>query len=174
MTEEKIDSAWDIGVAEVNVLAQCEHRDMSVSGDVRGYTGGYSLYIGIPFCPTRCLYCSFTAYPLSSVKDGGDGYVDTLIRELKECTDIFPGRAPDSVYMGGGTPTTLSPEQMNKVLSVINNSFDMTACREFTVEAGRPDTITLDKLNSILENKVDRISINPQTLNNSVLEAGQP
>ena len=170
VTEEKIDSAWDIGVAEVNVLAQCEHRDMSVPGDVRGYTGGYSLYIGIPFCPTRCLYCSFTAYPLSSVKDGGDGYVDALIRELKECTDIFPGRAPDSVYMGGGTPTSLSASQLDRILSVVGDRYFTGPDIEFTVEAGRADSITEDKLKVLKDHGISRISVNPQTFNQKTLD----
>ncbi len=170
VTDEKIDSSWDIGVTEVNVLAQCEHRDVSMPGDVRGYTGGYSLYIGIPFCPTRCLYCSFTAYPLSSVKDGGDGYVDALIKELKECTDIFPGRAPDSVYMGGGTPTSLSPAQLDRILSVVEDRYFTGPDIEFTVEAGRADSITADKLIVLKDHGISRISVNPQTFNQKTLD----
>ena len=133
----------------------------------------FSLYIAIPFCPTRCYYCSFVQSSIERSRHLVEPYVELLCEEIKHTAKIASdlNLRLETVYMGGGTPTTLSPEQMNKVLSVINNSFDMTACREFTVEAGRPDTITLDKLNSILENKVDRISINPQTLNNSVLEA---
>ncbi len=170
VTDEKIESSWEIGVAEVNVLAQCEHRDMSRPGDVRGYTGGYSLYIGIPFCPTRCLYCSFTAYPLSSVKDGGDGYVDALIKELKECTDIFPGRAPDSVYMGGGTPTSLSAKQLDRILSVVEDRYFTGPGIEFTVEAGRADSITADKLKVLKNHGISRISVNPQTFNQKTLD----
>lgn len=170
VTDEKIDSSWDIGVAEVNVLSQCEHRDMSRPGDVRGYTGGYSLYIGIPFCPTRCLYCSFTAYPLSSVRDGGDGYVEALIRELKECTSVFPGRAPDSVYMGGGTPTSLSAKQLDRILSVVEDRYYTGPGIEFTVEAGRADSITADKLKVLKDHGISRISVNPQTFNQKTLD----
>ena len=170
VTDEKTDSAWDIGVAEVNVLAQCEHRDRSKSGDTRGYTSGYSLYIGIPFCPTRCLYCSFTAYPLASVKDGGDGYVEALIRELKECTDIFPGTAPDSVYMGGGTPTSLSAPQLDRILSVVEDRYFTGPDIEFTVEAGRADSITEDKLKVLKDHGITRISVNPQTFNQKTLD----
>ncbi len=170
VTDEKIDSSWDIGVTEVNVLAQCEHRDVSMPGDVRGYTGGYSLYIGIPFCPTRCLYCSFTAYPLSSVKDGGDGYVDALIKELKECTDIFPGRAPDSVYMGGGTPTALNAQQLDRIISVAEDVYFTGPSMEFTVEAGRADSITEEKLKVLKKHGISRISVNPQTFNQQTLD----
>lgn len=133
----------------------------------------FSLYIAIPFCPTRCHYCSFVQSSIERSKHLVEPYVELLCEELKYTAKIASdlNLRLETVYMGGGTPTTLSSDQLNKVLSVINNCFDMSACREFTVEAGRPDTITLDKLNSILENKVDRISINPQTLNNSVLEA---
>ena len=170
VTDEKIDSSWDIALAEVNVLGACEHRDLSRPGDVRGYTGGYSLYIGIPFCPTRCLYCSFTAYPLSSVKDGGDAYVEALIRELKECTSIFPGRAPDSVYMGGGTPTSLSPYQLDRILSVVEDRYFTGPDIEFTVEAGRADSITADKLKVLKNHGISRISVNPQTFNQKTLD----
>ena len=133
----------------------------------------FSLYIAIPFCPTRCHYCSFVQSSIERSKHLVEPYVKLLCEEIKHTAKIASdlNLRLETVYMGGGTPTTLSPEQMDKVLSTVNNSFDMSTCREFTVEAGRPDTITLDKLNSILENNVDRISINPQTLNDSVLEA---
>ena len=170
VTDEKIDSSWDIAVTELNVLAQCEHREMSVCGDVRGYTGGYSLYIGIPFCPTRCLYCSFTAYPLSSVKDRGDGYVEALIREMKECTGLIPGRAPDSVYMGGGTPTALSAVQLDRVISAAEDLYFTGPGIEFTVEAGRADSITEDKLKVLKKHGISRISVNPQTFNQKTLD----
>lgn len=133
----------------------------------------FSLYIAIPFCPTRCHYCSFVQSSIERSKHLVKPYVELLCEEIKRTANIASdlNLRLETVYMGGGTPTTLSPEQMDKVLSTVHNSFDMSTCREFTVEAGRPDTITIEKLNSILENKVDRISINPQTLNNSVLEA---
>ncbi|MBR1731538.1 MAG: coproporphyrinogen dehydrogenase HemZ [Ruminococcus sp.] len=133
----------------------------------------FSLYIAIPFCPTRCHYCSFVQSSIERSKHLVEPYVELLCKELEYTAKIVSelNLRLETVYMGGGTPTTLTAEQMNRVLSVINNSFDMSTCREFTVEAGRPDTITEDKLNSILENNVDRISINPQTLNNNVLEA---
>lgn len=131
----------------------------------------FSLYIGIPFCPSRCLYCSFVQSSVERSKHLIEPYVNLLCKEIAYTAKIANdlNLKLETVYMGGGTPTTLSPEQMNRVLSTVNSSFDMSTCREFTVEAGRPDTINIDKLNSIFENKVDRISINPQTLNDEVL-----
>jgi len=131
----------------------------------------FSLYIAIPFCPSRCNYCSFVQASVERSKHLIDPYVDLLCEELKLSGEIANnlGLKLETVYMGGGTPTTLSAEQLNKVLSTINKYFDTKNCREFTVEAGRPDTITFDKLNAIKENAVDRISINPQTLNDDVL-----
>ena len=132
----------------------------------------FSLYVGIPFCPSRCSYCSFVMSSIERAKKLIGPYTDLLCEELKATAQIASdlGLRLESVYFGGGTPTTLSAEQLNKVLGTVNSSFDMTTCREFTVEAGRPDTITGDKLFALKENKVDRISINPQTLSDSVLE----
>ncbi len=133
----------------------------------------FSLYISIPFCPSRCRYCSFVQSSVERSKHLIEPYVDLLCDEIKKTAEIASslGLTLETVYMGGGTPTTLTAEQMNLVLSTVLSSFDTTALREFTVEAGRPDTITREKLISIKENKVGRISINPQTLNDDVLKA---
>ena len=133
----------------------------------------FSLYISIPFCPSRCRYCSFVQSSVERSKHLIEPYVDLLCDEIKKTAEIASslGLRLETVYMGGGTPTTLTAEQMNLVLSTVLSSFDTTALREFTVEAGRPDTITREKLISIKENKVGRISINPQTLNDDVLKA---
>lgn len=131
----------------------------------------FSLYISIPFCPSRCNYCSFVSQSIEKAKHLIDDYVELLCKELM-CTAEIAERLNlrlETVYMGGGTPTTLSAQQMDKVLSVVNDNFDMSHCREFTVEAGRPDTITREKLLAIKKNNVNRISINPQTLNDDVL-----
>ncbi len=132
----------------------------------------FSLYISIPFCPSRCNYCSFVSQSIEKAKHLIGGYVELLCEEIKVTADIAKklNLRIESVYMGGGTPTTLSAQQMDKVLSTVNANFDMTTCREFTVEAGRPDTITKEKLLVIKSNGVNRISINPQTLNDEVLE----
>lgn len=133
----------------------------------------FSLYISIPFCPSRCHYCSFVQSSIERSKHLVEPYVDLLCDELKQTAEIASklGLRLETVYMGGGTPTSLNAEQLGRILSVVNERFDMSDCREFTVEAGRPDTITSDKLYSLKENKVERISINPQTLNDKVLEA---
>ena len=133
----------------------------------------FSLYVGIPFCPSRCSYCSFVMASIERAKKLIEPYVDLLCEELKATAKAAKdlGLRLESVYFGGGTPTTLSAEQLNRVLSVVNSEFDMSTCREFTVEAGRPDTITRDKLISLKENNVGRISINPQSVNDEVLKA---
>ncbi len=133
----------------------------------------FSLYIAIPFCPSRCSYCSFVSHSVEHAKKLIPQYVELLCEEIK-ATGLYAkqnGLRLETVYMGGGTPTTLSAEQMNKVLSTVRESFDMSHLREFTVEAGRPDTITEEKLKAIKINGIDRISINPQTMNDNVLAA---
>ena len=132
----------------------------------------FSLYISIPFCPSRCSYCSFVSQSVEKAKHLIPKYVDLLCEEIihtakiaKEC-----GLRLESVYMGGGTPTTLEPDQLSKILTTVHDNFDMSTCREFTVEAGRPDTITEAKLVALKESGCDRLSVNPQTLSNAVLE----
>lgn len=134
------------------------------------YKNGYSLYIGIPFCPTTCLYCSFTSYPISMWKDKVDMYLDALLKELGYLSNLLKNKKPDSIYIGGGTPTTLLPYQFEKLFDYIENHFDVGHAREFTVEAGRPDSIDIDKLKVIKKHGVDRISVNPQTMNQKTLD----
>ena len=133
----------------------------------------FSLYLSVPFCPSRCSYCSFVSHSIEKAQDIIPQYVDLLCRELEITAQIAKklGLRLETVYMGGGTPTTLSAEQLNRVLGTVTRYFDMSAVREFTVEAGRPDTIDTDKLLAIKQNGVTRISINPQTMNDSVLKA---
>lgn len=132
----------------------------------------FSLYVSIPFCPTRCSYCSFVSSSVEKTAKLIPQYLSLLCEEIRHTAKV----AADlklrlkSVYIGGGTPTTLSAEQMNVLLTVIYGSFDMSSCCEFTVEAGRPDTITGDKLDTMKTHGVSRISINPQTLNDEVLK----
>lgn len=132
----------------------------------------FSLYISIPFCPSRCRYCSFVMQSIERTKHLVEPYVALLCEELKYTAQIANalGLRLETVYMGGGTPTSLSAEQMDRVLHTVRNAFCMDTCREITVEAGRPDTITAEKLIALKENKVSRISINPQTLNDAVLQ----
>ena len=132
----------------------------------------FSLYVGIPFCPSRCSYCSFVMASIERAEKLIEPYTKLLCEEIKQTAEIANklGLRLETVYFGGGTPTTLSAEQLDTVLRTVNKSFDMSTCREFTVEAGRPDTIDIAKLFALKENKVDRISINPQTVNNEVLK----
>lgn len=128
------------------------------------------LYIGIPFCPTRCLYCSFT----SNQKPYGEieRYLEALIEEIeytgKRC--IESGLGIETIYIGGGTPTTLDSGQLNRLLDSILHNFDLCKLREFTLEAGRPDTITAEKLSLAKDHGVDRISINPQSMKERTME----
>ena len=137
----------------------------------QSHPDSFSLYVGIPFCPSRCSYCSFVMASVERAQKLIAPYVDLLCEELRVTAQIANdcGLRLESVYFGGGTPTTLSAEQLDRVLGTVNRCFDLSRCHEFTVEAGRPDTVTAEKLFALKENNVDRISINPQTLSDSVL-----
>ena len=134
------------------------------------YNNGYSLYAGIPFCPTTCLYCSFTSYPLAVWRDKVDMYVDAMLKEMAFTAQLMKDKTLDTFYMGGGTPTTLEAEQLDRVLGFFENSFDISSLKEYTIEAGRPDSITKDKLMVMKRHGVNRISINPQTMNDDTLK----
>lgn len=135
----------------------------------------YSLYISIPFCPTRCSYCSFVSHSIQSkgAKELVPQYVDMLCEEIESLGEIVKGKNTfcDTVYIGGGTPTSLSAQQLERIMKTIEKSIDISKIREYTVEAGRADTITEDKLIAVRDNGATRISINPQTMQDSVLEA---
>ncbi len=133
-------------------------------------TDGISIYIGIPFCPTTCMYCSFTSFPIVKWKDRVDEYIECLKKEIDYCADAFKDKVIDTVYVGGGTPTTLLPEQFDKLLGYLREKLDLSNCRELTVEAGRPDSITKEKLEALKRNGVTRISVNPQTMNENTLK----
>ena len=158
ISDEKLDLAMYIAKREHEIL-----KDIN-------YKQGYSLYIGIPFCPTTCLYCSFTSYPVSFYKDKTDTYVDALIKEIEYVGSRLKDRELNSVYIGGGTPTTLEPYQLDKLITALKDNFDFSTVKEFTVEAGRPDSITSDKLDTLKKHNVSRISINPQTMNQETLD----
>ena len=134
------------------------------------YKNGYSLYIGIPFCPSTCLYCSFTSYPLTAWKTQVDAYLDALEKELDYVAAKNYHRKLNSIYIGGGTPTTLEPYQLDRLIRKIRCSFDLGDCLEFTGHAGRPDSITEEKLLVLRKNGISRISINPQTMKQKTLD----
>ncbi len=133
--------------------------------------GDISLYVGIPFCPTRCSYCSFVSQSVQSFGNLVAPYLDALEREIRE-TGIKMQQTPlhiRTLYVGGGTPTTLSSTQLDRLLGAIEDSFDLSDCLEITVEAGRPETLNFEKLQVMRRYGVQRISINPQTMNDTVL-----
>lgn len=134
------------------------------------YENGYSLYIGIPFCPTTCLYCSFTSYPIFSWKKRIGEYLSALEREIEYVAEAYKDKVLDTVYIGGGTPTTLEAEELRRLLSKVRSSLDLSQVKEFTVEAGRADSITKEKLEVLKEFGVDRISVNPQTMKQETLD----
>ena len=136
-----------------------------------------SLYVGIPFCPTRCAYCSFVSRSVGKRTELLEPYLAALEQELRLTGKLLAnsGRHVRSVYIGGGTPTTLSSFQMAKLLDSIHEAFDLSRCLEFTVEGGRPDTLDAEKLRTISAHGADRMSINPQTMEDNVLRAsGRP
>lgn len=130
-----------------------------------------SIYIGIPFCPSRCLYCSFVSTDIGTTGKYIDDFVSLLLREIEVTADIVreTGVIIENIYIGGGTPTTLNEKQLESLLKKINACFDLSYMREFTLEAGRPDTITREKLELAKKYNVGRISINPQTTKNETL-----
>ena len=158
LSPEKTDLAIEIAEREHEILSSVPYKN------------GWSLYIGIPFCPSICLYCSFSSYPIAKYEEKVSAYIKALDHELAEVAEMTKGHPLTSIYIGGGTPTSLSADQLSKVLESIHRHFDFSTVAEFTVEAGRPDSITPEKLRVMKEADVERISINPQTMNDKTLE----
>ena len=158
VSEKKAQLALQVAQTEKSILEKMDYKN------------GYSLYIGIPFCPTTCLYCSFTSYSLAAYQSKVQPYLEALLKEMKYVSEAMRGRRLDTVYFGGGTPTTLSAGQLDMLLTELERQFDLSACRELTVEAGRPDSITYEKLCVLKAHHVDRITINPQTMNQQTLD----
>lgn len=146
-------------------IAHSEHEILS-----RIDKASYSLYIHIPFCPTRCAYCSFTSFPVSQYKDLMGGYVEALTKELEFIAKKKNGHKPASIYIGGGTPTALDSGLLGDLCDVVRELFCHDKLLEWTVEAGRPDSIDTKKLNVLKSAGVGRISINPQTMNRATLD----
>ena len=134
------------------------------------YDHTFSLYVGIPFCPSICAYCSFSSYPLSVWEKQVDAYLGALCKEIEAASTMMGDRKLLTFYMGGGTPTSLSAPQMDRLLTCLEKYFDLAHVSEKTVEAGRPDSITEDKLQVLRKHHIDRISINPQTMNQETLD----
>ncbi len=172
-TEDEIKSymtqTYDTSIEKTTLSIEIARRELELLGRL-DYKRGYSLYIGIPFCPGTCLYCSFTSYPLHMWASRVDEYLDALEKELQFTADTFKDRYLNSIYIGGGTPTTLTPVQMERLISTIRKRFDLSHLLEFTVEAGRPDSITRENLEILRANGITRISINPQTMKQQTLD----
>lgn len=158
VSDKRIKLCTDTAKNEFNILKKIDYKN------------GYSLYIGIPFCPTRCLYCSFTSYSIAQWKKDTDTYVEALCKELLAVSKMYEGKKLQTIYMGGGTPTSLEGYQLSKILNVVKTNFDLSDLLELTVEAGRPDSITKEKLEALKDVGVDRISINPQTMQQKTLD----
>lgn len=131
-----------------------------------------SLYVSVPFCPTRCLYCSFPSHPLERFGSYRHEYVETVLKEAEGVADIIEkqGKEIETLYIGGGTPTALEAEDLEYLIQGLFERLDLSNIKEFTVEAGRPDSITREKLEALKRNNVSRISINPQTMNQETLD----
>ncbi len=157
-SDEKIQLAVKTALHERELLKPMDHEN------------GYSLYIGIPFCPTTCLYCSFTSFPIGQWKGRARHYLDALYREMRATAEMMSGKTLDSVYIGGGTPTSLAAEELDWLLDSLEEIFDLSGIKELTVEAGRPDSITREKLAVLKSHGVTRISINPQTMKQATLD----
>ena len=160
VTPSRAALALETGATAAKAARRLEKRDIDV-------------YVGIPFCPTRCAYCSFVSQSVERSFALVPPYVDALCGEISAGGEMVrrAGLRVRTFYMGGGTPTTLTAEQMDRVLTAFETSFDRTACEEITVEAGRPDTITAEKLAVLRTHGVTRVSVNPQTFEENVLRA---
>ena len=164
VTPERRELAVDCSISTVNAVNLLQPEDVS-------------LYVGIPFCPTRCTYCSFVSRTIGKKTELMEPYLQALMQEIAVTGRLLAdsGRKLRTVYIGGGTPTTLTSAQMANLLDSIRDSFDLSRCIEFTVEGGRPDTLDAEKLRTIREHGADRMSINPQTMEDHVLRAcGRP
>lgn len=157
-SEQKIALSIEIAERERELLSKIAYKD------------GYSLYVGIPFCPSICSYCSFSSSPIGLWEDKVDAYLDALEQEIDFAAEAFSHKKLNTVYIGGGTPTTLTPGQLRRLLDKIAGSFDFSHLLEYTVEAGRPDSITEERLKVLREHNISRISINPQTMNQDTLD----
>lgn len=160
VTEDRRKLAVDCSLSTVRAAQLLQDSDLSV-------------YIGIPFCPTRCAYCSFVSRTIGKKTELLEPYLEALLKEIQLTGQLLKdsGKQVRTLYIGGGTPTTLSTPQMIRLLDAIHASFDLSRCLEFTVEGGRPDTLDAEKLHAIRAHGADRMSINPQTMEDAVLRA---
>lgn len=162
-------SEYLVGEEKTNLSIDIAKREKRILQNI-DYENGYSMYIGIPFCPTTCLYCSFTSYPFGKWAKRADEYVEAVKKEIAWTAEAFREKKLNTVYFGGGTPTTLTADQLDRLLTEVEEKFDFTHLQEYTVEAGRPDSITEEKLKVLKKHNISRISINPQTMKQETLD----
>ena len=166
---QEMRTKYGVSTQKTALAVAIANREREILAQI-DYKNGYSLYVGIPFCPSICLYCSFSSYPLSQWKKRVEEYLDALCLEIRKISGLMGNRKPDTIYIGGGTPTTLEPAQLIRLLDTLEAAFDFDGLKEFTVEAGRPDSITYEKLWTLRQYPVSRISVNPQTMNQKTLD----
>ena len=169
--QRELEKEYRVSAPRAALAVECARAALSVNSGLA--RGGMALYLGVPFCPTRCAYCSFISADVKGSLALVEPYVDALCREIELSGRLLGERGLriSCAYMGGGTPTTLSAAQLHKILTAVERSLPMEGCAEFTVEAGRPDTITGEKLDVLRAHGIRRISINPQTMEDRVLRA---
>jgi coproporphyrinogen dehydrogenase HemZ len=159
VSEQKVDLVMEIAKVESKIINASSPNAVGI-------------YIGIPFCPSRCLYCSFTSNPIGKYSNLVESYLEALKHEIEVVSSFIEKKSffIESLYIGGGTPTSINASQLNELLKHISKTLDLSKLKEFDVEAGRPDSLDKEKLLVIKQNKVDRISINPQTMNDETLK----
>ncbi len=160
---------YDCSKEKAALAISIAHREKEVLEGI-DYENGYSLYVGIPFCPSICLYCSFSSSPIKLWEKRIEDYLEALFRELAFLGNAYAGKKLNTVYVGGGTPTTLNASQLDRLLTCIEENFDFSDLKELTVEAGRPDSVSPEKFRVLKDHNVTRISINPQTMNQKTLD----
>jgi len=177
---------YDVSPRKAELATKVAKNEMEITADI-DLDNDYCLYVGIPFCPSRCLYCSFTSYPIALYQDKAVEYIDKLKQEIAYVADAYKNKRLVAIYIGGGTPTSISHELLEELLSAIDKAYclgkysieddkgvgqhkDRVCLKEYTIEAGRPDSITVEKLRVMKNHGVTRISINPQTMNDETLK----
>ena len=158
--------------AKISLAIRVAENETKVLSGIDGWSEDpFCLYLHVPFCPSICLYCTFSASPIDLWKDKADLYIDAMLSEMERETVLRDGKrpVPVSFYIGGGTPTSLAPDQLDRLLTRVRDYYDIDASLERTVEAGRPDSITREKLRVLKKHGIDRISVNPQTMNDKTL-----
>ncbi len=167
--EKRFADTYLTDIQKASLCRRVAEKEREILADYP-YEKEYSLYIGIPFCPTTCLYCSFTSFPVSRFRDRMDAYLEALYKEMAYVAEAYREKKLTSIYVGGGTPTALDERSLQSLMDKIHQLFPVESVREFTVEAGRPDSITEEKFRILRQAGVGRVSINPQTMHQETLD----